>query len=103
MGGTPLFTPAGAVPPVTRKTSTERRTLLPMLVGRTNGRDNMQVMGKASCGALLREREVTGRDASLPAPLLSAFGILVARETVGALPQTPQGAPPLDPARDIVP
>ena len=31
-----------------------------------------------------------------------SFG-MVARETVGALPQTPQGAPPLDPARDIVP
>ena len=28
-----------------------------------------------------------------------SFGI-VARATVGALPQTPQGAPPLDPARD---
>ena len=27
-----------------------------------------------------------------------SFG-MVARETVGALPQTPQGAPPLDPAR----
>ena len=50
-------------------------------------------------GALLRERKVTGRDASLPAPLLSAFGILVARGTVGALPQTPQGTLSLDPAR----
>ena len=65
--------------------------------------------------ARLRTREVTGRDASLPAPLLSAFGILVARETVGALPQAPQGtrpltlqgadekgrSPPLDPFRAI--
>ena len=34
--------------------------------------------------ALLRERRVTGRNASLPAPLLSAFGILVVRGTVGA-------------------
>ena len=32
-------------------------------------------------------------------PLLSAFGILVARGTVGALPQTPQGTLSLDPAR----
>ena len=48
-------------------------------------------------GALLRERKVTGRDASLPAPLLSAFGILVARGTVRALPQTPQGTLSLDP------
>ena len=50
-------------------------------------------------GARLRTRKVTGRDASLPAPLLSAFGILVARGTVGALPQTPQGTLSLDPAR----
>ena len=50
MGGTPLFTPAGAVPPVTRKTSTERRTLLPMLVGRANGRDNVPVVDRASWG-----------------------------------------------------
>ena len=42
---------------------------------------------------------VTGRDASLPAPLLGAFCILVARGTVGALPQTPQGTLFLDPAR----
>ena len=54
---------------------------------------------KSSLGALLRKRKVTGRDASLPAPLLSAFGILVARGTVGALPQTPQGTLSLDPAR----
>ena len=57
------------------------------------------ILGKSSLGALLRERRVTGRDASLPAPLLSAFGILVARGTVGALPQTPQGTLSLDPAR----
>ena len=57
------------------------------------------ILGKSSSGALLRERRVTGRDASLPAPLLSTFGILVARGTVGALPQTPQGTLFLDPAR----
>ena len=55
--------------------------------------------GKSSLEARLRTRKVTGRDASLPAPLLSAFGILVARGTVGALPQTPQGTLSLDPAR----
>ena len=54
---------------------------------------------KSSLGARLRTRKVTGRDASLPVPLLSAFGILVARGTVGALPQTPQGTLSLDPAR----
>ena len=62
-------------------------------------RDNVQVVERAAWGARLRTREVTGRDASLPAPLLSAFGILVARGTVGALPQTPQGTLSLDPAR----
>ena len=50
-------------------------------------------------GARLRTRKVTGRDASLPAPLLSAFEMLIARGTVGALPQTPQGTLSLDPAR----
>ena len=55
--------------------------------------------GKSSLGARLRTRKVTGRDASLPAPLLSAFKMMVARGTVGALPQTPQGTLSLDPAR----
>ncbi len=50
-------------------------------------------------GARLRTREVTGRDASLPAPLLAVSLELVARKTVGALPQTPQGTLSLDPAR----
>ena len=59
--------------------------------------------GKSGLGAHLRMRKVTGRDASLPAPwLATSFGVVI-RERVGALPQTPQGAPPLDPARDIVP
>ena len=59
--------------------------------------------GKSSLGARLRTRKVTGRDASLPAPLLSAFAMLVARGTVGALPQTPQGTLSLDPARGNCP
>ena len=62
-----------------------------------------ETLGKSSLGARLRTRKVTGRDASLPAPLLSAFGILVARGTVGALPQTPQGTLSLDPARGNCP
>ena len=66
-------------------------------------RDNVQVVERAAWGARLRTREVTGRDASLPAPLLSAFGILVARETVGALPQAPQGTLSRDPARGNFP
>ena len=55
--------------------------------------------GKSSLGARLRTRKVTGRGASLPAPLLSAFAMLVACGTVGALPQTPQGTLSLEPAR----
>ena len=55
--------------------------------------------GKSSLGARLRTRKVTGRDASLPAPLLAASLGLVERGTVGALPQTPQGTLSLAPAR----
>ena len=55
--------------------------------------------GNRSLGARLRTRKVRGRDAALPAPLLSAFEMLVGRGTVGALPQTPQGTLSLDPAR----
>ena len=56
-------------------------------------------MGRAAWGALLRERKVIGRDASLPAPLWASSFELVARGAVGALPQTPQGTLSLDPAR----
>ena len=71
----------------------------PILVGRAH-LARQYVSGRmCSLRALLRERKVTGRDASLPAPWLSAFSILVARGTVGALPQTPQGTLSLDPAR----
>ena len=59
--------------------------------------------GKSSLGARLRTRKVTGRDASLPAPLLAASLELVGRGTVGALPQTPQGTLSLDPARGNFP
>ena len=59
--------------------------------------------GKSSLGARLRTRKVTGRDASLPAPLLAASLELVARGTVGALPQTPAGTLSLHPARGNCP
>ena len=55
------------------------------------------VVGKTCLGARLRTREVTGRDAPLPAPLLAAFLVLVSRPAVGALPQNPQGTLFLDP------
>ena len=60
-------------------------------------------VGGSSLGALLRKRKVTGRDASLPAPCLSFLFELVVRETVGALPQTPQGTLSLDSARGNFP
>ena len=60
-------------------------------------------VGGSSLGALLRKRKVTGRDASLPAPLLTASLKLSVRGTVGALPQTPQGTLSLDPARGNFP
>ena len=88
--------------PATKKTSNERKPS-PMLVGRAHLARQCYVDGKSSLGARLRTREVTGRDASLPAPLLSAFRILVARGTIGALPQTPQGTLSLDPARGNFP
>ena len=55
--------------------------------------------GKSSLGARLRTRKVRGRDATLPAPLLTASLGLVGLGTVGALPQTPQGTLSLAPAR----
>ena len=67
-------------------------TWVARVVGRAHLARHSIDVEKSSLGALLRERKVTGRDASLPAPLLSAFGILVTRGTVGALPQTPQGS-----------
>ena len=66
-------------------------------------RDTAWLVERAAWGARLRTRKVTGRDASLPAPLLAVPFELVARETVGALPQTPAGAPPLHPARGNFP
>ena len=61
--------------------------------------------GKSSLGARLRTRKVTGRDASLPAPLLSAFRCWSPVELLGRCPKphkgrcplTLQGALPLDP------
>ena len=46
----PLSPPQRRNPPATRKASTERRTLLPMLVARANGRDNVEVVDRASWG-----------------------------------------------------
>ena len=79
------------------------------LLGRAHLARQYASCGQSSLGARLRTRKVTGRDASLPAPLLSAFEVLVARGTVEALPQTPQGtdekgrSPPLTLQGEIFP
>ena len=75
------------------------RGVVERLCGRAHLARQCASSGQSSLGALLRERKVTGRDASLPAPLLLASLGLVGQGTVGALPQTPQGALPLDPAK----
>ena len=67
------------------------------LLGRAHLARQYASCGQSSLGARLRTRKVTGRDASLPAPLLAASLGLVGRGTVGALPQTPQGTLSLDP------
>ena len=81
----------------------QHRSRLSMLVGRAHLARQSASGRMSSLGARLRTREVSGRDASLPAPLLATFLELVARGTVGALPQTPQGTPSLDPARGNCP
>ena len=71
----------------------------PMLLGfyrykgdkKENNGSSRNLGGRAAWGARLRTRKVRGRDASLPAPLLTASLGLVGRGTVGALPQPPQG------------
>ena len=55
--------------------------------------------GESGVGGGLRPPVVTGRGASLPARLLTVPFELVGRGTVGALPQTPPEALPLDSAR----
>ena len=64
------------------------------------------ILGKSSLGAHLRMRKVTGRDASLPAPLLGGFlGVERPKNSWGVAPTptrelrplTPQGGFPLDP------
>ena len=92
----PLVAPAGAKPLLAEKSHYGRKA---NYVVAPIWRDNVQVVGKASWGARLRTRKVTGRDASLPALLRASSFELVARGAVGALPQTPPEALPLDSAR----
>ena len=75
-----------------QKRPAAREPFLSMLVGRAPLARQCGRGRESKLGAHLRMRKVTGRDASLPAPLLGAFGEMVTRGTVGALPQTPQGS-----------
>ena len=72
---------------------------VPVFAGAGIFGSSRNLWGKSSLGARLRTRKVTGRDASLPAPLLATSLGLVGRGTVGALPQTPAGTLSLHPAR----
>ena len=75
------------------------RGVVEQLCGRAHLARQCASSGQSGLGALLRERKVTGRDASLPAPLLAAsFGIGLTRNSWGVAP-APQGALPLDPAK----
>ena len=66
-------------------------------------RDNVQVVGRAAWGRSCGSAKLLAWTLRCLRLLLSAFGILVTRETVGALPQTPAEAPPLHPARGNFP
>ena len=62
----PLVAPAGAKSPAFGK---EQLWSQDQLFGRAHLARHSTDVGKSSLGALLRKRKVTGRDASLPAPL----------------------------------
>ena len=77
-----------------------------MLFGRAQLARQCASGGKSSLGARLRTRKVTGRDASLPAPLLWRFPLnwspaeqlgRCPKPHKGRCPLTLQGALPLDP------
>ena len=55
------------------------------------------ILGKSSLGALLRERKVTGRDASLPAPLLIFPLEWSPAQQLGRCPKPHKGRRPLTP------
>ena len=108
-GNSIIYHPSLALRAQLLRRCSRRAFCFAMLSGRAHRRDNVQVMGNADWGARLRTRKDT--TAALKALRCSA---LVERNcrvwhnwsngaAVGALPQAPQGAPPLDPARDIVP
>jgi len=89
-------------PPVCGK---NRLRLKDQLLGRAHLARHSIDVEKSSLEARLRTREVTGRDASLPAPLLETFAYWSPAERLGRCPKphkgrcplTLQGALPLDP------
>ena len=66
-------------------------------------RDNVRVAGKASWGRSCGSAKLLAGTLRCLHPLLAASFGMVARPVVGALPQTPPEAPPLDSARGIPP
>ena len=92
----PLVAAAAAKSPACGK---DQLCLKDQLHGRAHLARHSINVEKSKLWARLRTREVTGRDASLPAPFVVFFFGMVTRGTVGALPQTPQGTLSLDPAR----
>ncbi len=81
--------------PLQRKRPAMRENFLPCWSVAPIRRDNVQVVDRASWGAHLRMREVTGRDASLPAPCWlfpwSRFDV----EQLGRCPKPRKGRCPL--------
>ena len=98
----PLVAAAAAKSPACGK---NRLRLKDQLLGRAHLARHSINVEKSSLRARLRTREVTGRDASLPAPLLETFAYWSPAERLGRCPKphqrrclwTPQGALPLDP------
>ena len=96
----PLVASAEAKSPACRK---DLLCLKDQLRGRAHLARQYASGRMCSLGARLRTRKITGRDASLPAPLLETFAYWSPAERLGRCPKPLKGAPPLDPARGNFP
>ena len=92
--------PAGAKSPAFGK---DKLCLIDQLFGRAHPARRSTDVGKSSLGALLREREVTGRDASLPAPLWTFPLEWSHEEQLGRCPKPHKGRCPLTLQGEIFP
>ena len=92
--------PAGAKSPAFGK---DKLCLIDQLFGRAHPARRSTDVGKSSLGALLREREVTGRDASLPAPLWTFPLEWSHEEQLGRCPKPHKGRCPLTRQGEIFP